>query len=164
MAPAVFWSILLLSGALRSPLCRFCLSWWWLLLTCLFLPVYLLAFSADVTKTQMHISRMLGAAERTYKVNSSIQDMSTGVQRKGREGSVHVRLGTTWTLFKSPMASLLLAKSCFSTGFTYLHLILSSSHCARSGTDGPQGEYVLTRRSTTYKAWGHCRPLLSFEN
>ena len=100
MVPAYFWCVLLLHGApraLRLPLCRFCVSWWWPLLTCLFLPVCLVAFSADVTKTQVHISRMLGAAERADKVNNSIQDTNMGVQRVRREGSAHARLGTTWT-------------------------------------------------------------------
>lgn len=37
-APVAFWWVLLL-GALCSSRCRFCVSWRWLLLTCLFSPV-----------------------------------------------------------------------------------------------------------------------------
>lgn len=100
MPPAAFWWFLLSHGAphaLRSPPCRFCVSWQWLLLTCLFSPVCLVAFSADTTKTEMHISRMLGAAERADKVNNGIQDTNVGVQREQREGSAHARLGTAST-------------------------------------------------------------------
>lgn len=109
MAPAAFWSILLLPGApraLRSLLCRFCLSWRWLLLTCLFLPVYLLALSADVTKTQRHISRMLGAAERAAKVNSSIQNVSNGCRERGGKGVF------VWDLGQPELSSNLLRLPC----------------------------------------------------
>lgn len=114
MAPAAFWRVPSSSTALPThsahPLCSFCVSRWWLLLTCLCLPVCLVAFSADVTKTQMHISRMLGAAERADNVNNSFQDVNMGVQREQREDTAHARLRQPELLLDSPVHAHFLAK------------------------------------------------------
>lgn len=113
-APAAFWrALLLLHSTPHTPcslLCRFCVSWWRLLLMCLFLPVCLVAFSADVTKTQMHISRTLGAAKRADNVSNSFQNMNMGVQRERWEDSAHARLRQPELLLDSPVHAHILAK------------------------------------------------------